>query len=442
MGLTYRGDLGRALTVTEIDNNFRHFTGSHDITGSLKIKGDLNVSGSIIGNIDVTSSLAISASHAVYSDTASFIAGGVVSSSYAETASFLAGGIESASYAETASYAHSVALAPTQTGVTASLTSISSSTILSYGQVNLISADATDYAVRLPQPRLGGVVNVVNRSSVDVHLFPYDSASAINGLNDGEHFVVPADDSMYSFTCVRNPSVGVWSVSTPIGSNSVVKSVTVDLQVDATSPFNDNGGKYSNAIVDGALLTYNGVSFLRPPQADTAYFQTSEFDTYNQVRINKVNIKTNVPAGDGTAAGSQTGANLLGITPAQFARMFGWIRQSAFDEANNIALTSNLLNSNRFENFYSANIANGFPNPAWITHYLGADGLFYQQLTFTTGYNVGTSAGGWQDLRDSNNNRRVFYGPYLAYGDNSAPASGYPVGFELEATMVVEFEFK
>ena len=37
MGLTYRSDLTRALTITELDNNFRHFTGSHSVTGSLTV---------------------------------------------------------------------------------------------------------------------------------------------------------------------------------------------------------------------------------------------------------------------------------------------------------------------------------------------------------------------------------------------------------------------
>lgn len=37
MGLTYRSDLNRPLTNTEIDDNFRYFTGSHAITGSLTI---------------------------------------------------------------------------------------------------------------------------------------------------------------------------------------------------------------------------------------------------------------------------------------------------------------------------------------------------------------------------------------------------------------------
>jgi len=37
MALTYRGQLNRPLTSTEIDANFAHFTGSHSITGSVII---------------------------------------------------------------------------------------------------------------------------------------------------------------------------------------------------------------------------------------------------------------------------------------------------------------------------------------------------------------------------------------------------------------------
>ncbi len=62
MALTYRtgsDGKGSALTIEELDNNFRHFTGSHSITGSLTISGScditgsLNVSGSITTTEDV-----------------------------------------------------------------------------------------------------------------------------------------------------------------------------------------------------------------------------------------------------------------------------------------------------------------------------------------------------------------------------------------------------
>ncbi len=57
MALTFRtgsDGIGRALTIDELDNNFRHFTGSHTISGSLTISGSngvgIRISGSIIPN--------------------------------------------------------------------------------------------------------------------------------------------------------------------------------------------------------------------------------------------------------------------------------------------------------------------------------------------------------------------------------------------------------
>jgi len=97
MALTYRtgsGGKGSALTIEELDNNFRHFTGSHSITGSLDISGSLNVSGSVTadyfigdgsqltnlpiytGSSSVTGSLDISGSLEV---TGSFLVTGSVS---------------------------------------------------------------------------------------------------------------------------------------------------------------------------------------------------------------------------------------------------------------------------------------------------------------------------------------------------------------------------
>lgn len=58
MGLTLRSVKGSALTSNELDNNFRHFAGSHAVTGSIITSGSLNV----IGNATITGSLTVSGS--------------------------------------------------------------------------------------------------------------------------------------------------------------------------------------------------------------------------------------------------------------------------------------------------------------------------------------------------------------------------------------------
>ena len=47
MALTYRSVKGSALTNTELDNNFRHFTGSHEVSGELTVSGSISVSDSL-----------------------------------------------------------------------------------------------------------------------------------------------------------------------------------------------------------------------------------------------------------------------------------------------------------------------------------------------------------------------------------------------------------
>jgi len=82
MALTYRtgsGGKGSALTIDELDNNFRHFTGSHPINGDLTITGSLTVSGSTnsvfdidFQNLEITGGLDVSRDVVVRDDLTVF----------------------------------------------------------------------------------------------------------------------------------------------------------------------------------------------------------------------------------------------------------------------------------------------------------------------------------------------------------------------------------
>ncbi len=45
--LTFRDIKGAPLTHDEVDGNFRHLTGSHEISGSIQVHGDISASGNI-----------------------------------------------------------------------------------------------------------------------------------------------------------------------------------------------------------------------------------------------------------------------------------------------------------------------------------------------------------------------------------------------------------
>lgn len=41
MALVYRGTKEAALTIEEVDGNFRHFASSHDVSGSITVTGSV-----------------------------------------------------------------------------------------------------------------------------------------------------------------------------------------------------------------------------------------------------------------------------------------------------------------------------------------------------------------------------------------------------------------
>lgn len=329
-------------------------------------------------------------------------------------------------------------LVQTQATIAASGTSLAGATLLTAG-VNLVtSADSNNIAVKLPQPELGLVINVVNTSSRAIEVYPYSATDSILGLNDGEGYSIPEDGQLYRIVCVQNPNVGVWSVSTPTVNNSVTKTVSINLTADGTH-IGINGESWSSQeLLEASTTTYypasGNITILDAPSTNANSFDSPEFNNYNKVRIKNLIVKSNVPAGDLTSNASQITSTLMGISSAELYNMFGYIRIASY--VGGSQFTTNEYNLYRFLNTYSANVNNGF-STGNVTHYMGNDGSLYQQI------NVATPNAAWRDTKDSNGNRSIYYGPYIGYGSttNSAPYTGYPSGFSFEAELVVEFEF-
>ena len=327
-------------------------------------------------------------------------------------------------------------LVQTQATIAASGTSLAGATLLTAG-VNLVtSADSNNIAVKLPQPELGLVINVVNTSSRAIEVYPYSATDSILGLNDGEGYSIPEDGQLYRIVCVQNPNVGVWSVSTPTVNNSVTKTVSINLTADGTH-IGINGESWSSQeLLEASTTTYypasGNLTILDAPSTNANSFDSPEFNNYNKVRIKNLIVKSNVPAGDLTSNASQITSTLMGISSTELYNMFGYIRVASY--VGGSQFTVNEYNLYRFLNTYSANVNNGFSTGP-VTHYMGSNGNLYQQI------NVATPNAVWRDTKDANGNRSIYYGPYIGYGGGSAPYTGYPPGFSFEAELVVEFEF-
>lgn len=323
---------------------------------------------------------------------------------------------------------------PSQVSVSASGTTISTTSLLTYN-VNLVTADASNYAVRLPEPLLGGVVGVVNNSGVNVYVFPYDADDSILGLSAGEPYVVSADGQLYNITCVQNPTVGVWSVSTPTSSNSVRRTVSVNLVADGT--VNDGGTySYSAPLLNSNKTTYypstGPYDVLNAPLAANDWFDTPEFNIYNKVRLAKIIVKTNVLAGDLTGSASQLSSTLMGLTPVQLFNLFGYVRIITLG-SNGATYSVNEYNQLRPIDPYSS-LVNAGNSTQYASHYI-KNSILYQKLEGVASNAV------WQDINDANGNRRIYHSPYIGYGQNGDPYTGYPAGFSFEAEVIVDFEF-
>lgn len=327
-------------------------------------------------------------------------------------------------------------LVQTQATIAANGTSLAGATLLTAG-INLVtSADSNNIAVKLPQPELGLVINVVNTSTRAITVYPYSATDSILGLNDGEGYVIPEDGQLYRIVCVQNPNVGVWSVSTPTVNNSVTKTVSINLTADGTHIGTNSESWSSQELLEASTTTYypasGNVTILDAPSANANSFDSPEFSTYNKVRIKNLIVRSNVPAGDLTSSGSQITSTLMGISSTELYNMFGYIRIASY--VGGSQFTTNEYNGYRFLNTYSANVNNGF-STGNITHYMGSDGNLYQKIE------VPTPNASWRDTKDSNGNRSIYYGPYIGYGSSSTPYTGYPAGFSFEAELIVEFEF-
>lgn len=348
----------------------------------------------------------------------------------------------------------SATLIPSQSSITASGTTISTTEILDYSIVNLISATSTDYAVRLPEPQLGGVVNIVNQSSVNISVFPYDSDDTILGQSAGAAYIIPPDGRLYQITCVQNPGQGVWSVAIPSSNNNVTRSVTIDLIATGSNPVSHISSFSMNAeeplsATSQTFYPSSGTFSVLVPGSGLSYIDAPEFSQYNKVRISKFEILSNVPAGDLTNSPSQASYTLMGVTPQQFA----YINASTI----NITITGSIGGSPTtpteiwqlpFDELYSLYYNNtGASQLSYIEHYLPTatspaptGSALYQKITgvYPNGWQ-----NGWQDLNSDHGERRVYLQANGFYGANSTGVkyTDYPSDFELKLQYNIEFEF-
>jgi len=222
-------------------------SGSLNVTGSVNITGSLTVNGNqiISGSINTTGTITSNGSPVI---TNAF------TGSYATTGSNTFNGNQSIVGAITSSgdfrfttVGNSIIypindFKPNGTAsfFPNSITDIqgsNTSASLSYG-INLIAtASGTQYCCTLPTtPQKGKSVTVINKSGVDVRVFPSQTGGDINGTIDG-NFTVPSNNESYIFNCYENPLPGGWSIVSSGGGQTTYTSGEISIAITSSLPF-------------------------------------------------------------------------------------------------------------------------------------------------------------------------------------------------------------
>jgi len=196
---------------------------------------------------------------------------------------------------------------------TASYAGFSNTTAsLNFG-INLINyATSQNYCVKLPQPTTGKSVTVVNKSGIDIKVFPSNTGGDINGQVNG-FATIPSNGTSYLFNCYENPLPGGWSILSTSGTNQTIISEAISgslgLWLSSTGSFIfvNNTIKASGS---GFASFPPQTNFLVIPPTDpqyqannnsyfydlqpTPFLSTRQFPTDSWRRINSITLVTNI----------------------------------------------------------------------------------------------------------------------------------------------------
>lgn len=102
-------------------------------------------------------------------------------------------------------------LRPVFNDLSTNSTSSATTTILEYGINVITTSSTTNYACKLPQPKTGRSLVVVNNSLLPIYLYPSNVGGQINNYAIDVPAVIPPDGKSYTFTCTENPLPGEWT---------------------------------------------------------------------------------------------------------------------------------------------------------------------------------------------------------------------------------------
>lgn len=365
-------------------------------------------------------------------------------------------------------------LVQTQATIAANGTTLSGATLLSAG-VNLVtSADSSNIAVKLPDSQLGLIVNVINTSSRNIEVFPFDATHSLVGLAAGASFVVPPDNQLYQFVCVQNPVIGVWNIIVPYNNQTATLSYNVNMVIDSNSPASGGSrtttGSFDNlnsvvyTVFDNSGTTViSREMVLGTLHPNTVILDWNPLAGYTEYRFKRMTIKTNVPAGDLTSTLGQGSYSLMGLTTGQLGTMRLLQYAEYWDDTVpppvNQKFSHQVLNA-YFPLNYSSDYSQG-TSTAPFSHYIAqpsdlaydpnhANNRFLKyEVSVPVQPNPPLGATTWNSnpyewsrMFDANGNPIVYHQFNMVYGSSNTSANTFPSGFEFKGQWEVEVEVR
>ena len=338
---------------------------------------------------------------------------------------------------------------PSQSELSASGTTIATPTVLTAGEVNIVStAGAGNNAVRLADPVFGSVTYVVNTSGVSINVFPSDANSYIYGSAPGAAVVVPSNGLMYTFTCIQNPNVGVWTFTTPASAGGNTNTATVEYDITLTT---DSAQTGVDQILEGFIGASNKIisnvpyvcALDVPNFGDALVLWDPLFANYNEIAVVKVEVLSNLPVGDLNNFAGSTPASILGVANQAFDTIGLSVGAATKDfTASCGAFAGDVVQTDFSATYNQAYIFSGGAANLLVKPRIalpgdpGTAGQVYQVYEYT--YNFP-----FEPLFDANGNVAKYFMLAAYIGSASRPQhSSFPNGTVVEFRAKVTFDLK
>jgi hypothetical protein len=268
---------------------------------------------------------------------------------------------------------------------------------------------------------------------------------------------------MYTFTCIQNPGIGTWSLSTPTSAGGATTQTRITLEEIFNFTTVSGSGVSNDSMLSsgsiGASSTYinpaNDCALTPNTTPGTRVFWNPLFNSYKQIAVSYIELLSNIPTGDIVSNSTSTAAAIsalsTGFSSANPLLATGAVLAQAYKDVTSPGCSVGAFawRTMRFDPQFDVNWVAGTTTSGnqGIFPYVslpgdpGTTGQLYQKIVY---YPDPNAAGNRQNLFDTNGYPRVYFHAVGSVGQGSGFSDRHQYllgdGLELEFKLRVTFE--